>query len=189
MFSTRAQSQLKKWVLAAVCALPPLCGTAQAAGRANWTVEAEVKGRRVEGLPLSWSNSEVFLLARDGYLWQFPPADARNFRKTSTSFRSFSAGELRSSLEAELGQNLEITGTGHYLVAHPRGKGNAWAGRFEDLYRSFVHYFAVRGLTVTAPQFPLVAIVWSRQEDFLRYAAKEGHRAAESGLGPYFSSG
>ena len=185
MFLTVVQPQFKKLTLAVAFTLSALGSDIQAAGRANWTIQAEIKGQRVEGMPLSWSNSEVSLLARDGYLWQFPPAEARNFRKTSTSFRSFSAGELRSSLEAELGKNLEITGTGHYLVAHPRGKGAAWAGRFEELYRSFVHYFAVRGLTIKAPQFPLVAIVWSRQEDFLRYAAKEGHRPSTSMLGYY----
>lgn len=159
--------------------------TAASAGAPQWMMEAEIRGRRVEGTPLSWSDKQVFLLARDGYLWDFPPSEARNFRKTAGSFHSYSAGQLRAALDAELGSHLETTGTGHYLVAHPRGQGGQWAERFEELYRSFVYYFSVRGLKIKEPQFPLVAIVWPRQEDFIRHAASQGFRLNPGVLGFY----
>ena len=151
----------------------------------QWMMEAEIRGRKIEGAPLSWSDDEVHLLARDGYLWQFRPDEARNFRKTAGNFRSYSAGQLRAALEGELGGKLETTGTGHYLVAHPPGQGGVWAERFENLYRSFAHDFAVRGLSIKEPQFPLVAIVWGRHEDFVRHSMLEGFRPSSGVLGYY----
>jgi hypothetical protein len=159
-----------------------LIGAAFAADR--YTVLVDVGGREVEGTPLAWSSQRVFLLARDGRLWDFAPRKADNFRKISSHFSSFSAAEIRAGLERELAGKLEITGTGHYLVAHPRGKA-AWAQRFEDLYRSCVHYFSLRDLRVHEPEFPLVAIVWGRREDYLRYASDQGSPVRSDILGFY----
>jgi hypothetical protein len=83
-----------------------------------------------------------------------------------------------------LGNKLVVTGTGHYLVAHPKGR-EAWAKRFEDLYRSCVHYFGLRGMRVREPDFPLVAIVWDKREDFLRYSAAQGSQVRSDVLGFY----
>ena len=105
--------------------------TGQAADRPRWTMLVEIEGRAVEGLPLAWSQDHVFLLARDGKLWDFVPHKASPFRKQSASFSSYSAAEVRAELEREFRGKLEITGTGHYLVAHPPGQGANWSSRFE----------------------------------------------------------
>lgn len=151
----------------------------------NMTLEADVNGKKLSGRPLSWSDDRVYLLERDGRLAEFRPEEAKNFKKASGNFHGYSAGEMRLALERELGDKLEVTGTGHYLVAHPRGQGEQWAERFEDLYRSFVHYFSVRGFQVQEPQFPLVAIVWNKQADFVRYAQSEGAAVGPGVLGYY----
>lgn len=164
------------WAIAAVAAL--------GADRPRWTMLVDIGDRQVEGTPLTWSKQQVILLARDGRLWDFAPSQTRNYRKTSSSFTSYSASEIRANLERELGGKLVVTGTGHYLVAHPRGK-EAWAARFEDLYRSCVHYFGLREMRVREPDFPLVAIVWGRREDFLRYAGSEGTGVGSGVLGYY----
>ena len=111
------------------------CGAA-AADRQRFTMLVDIAGQEIEGMPLAWSQQRVFLLGRDGRLWEFAPAQATRFRKTSASFSSYSAAEMQAAMEREFAGRLEITGTGHYLVAHPPGKGNFWASRFEDLYRS-----------------------------------------------------
>jgi hypothetical protein len=160
--------------------------TAAALGdhRGRWTMLVDVGGSQVEGAPLAWSKSQVLLLGRDGQLLDFAPGQARNFRKISSSFTSFSAAEIRAALERELAGKLQVTGTGHYLVAHPRGK-EAWAERFEDLYRSCIHYFGLREMRLREPDFPLVAIVWERREDFSRYASTDGNRPGAGVLGYY----
>jgi hypothetical protein len=164
--------------------LASFVATAGASDRPRWTMRVDVAGQEIEGMPLAWSRQHVFLLARDGKLWDFAPHKAERFRKTSSYFSSYSAAEIRAGLERELAGKLEVTGTGHYLVAHPRGK-EAWAQRFEDLYRSCVHYFTLRGLHVREPEFPLVAIVWGRREDFLHYVAAQGTQVRSDILGFY----
>jgi hypothetical protein len=104
--------------------------------------------------------------------------------KTGLSFHSYSFPELRSSLERELAGRLELTATSHYLVAHPHGSSK-WPERFEELYRSFVHYFTVRGLQLKSPEFPLVALVWPSQGDFMHYAQSKGQGVGPGVLGFY----
>jgi hypothetical protein len=161
--------------------------SATANDRQRWTMLVDIGGREVEGMPLAWSNKQVMLLARDGRLWDFVPNKANRFRKTSSHFSSYSAAEIRAQLERELSGKLQVTGTGHYLVAHPKGK-EAWAQRFEELYRSIVNYFSFRGLRVHEPEFPLVAVVWGRRDDFLHYAASEGSQVGPGVLGFYSPS-
>lgn len=143
----------------------------------QWMVKLSVDGRKVEGMPLAWNPSQVHLLGRDGRLWSFPPDEASQFRKTAGRFRSYSTSELRAELLRDLGSGFEVTGSGHYMVAHPRGQRDLWGSRFEDLYRSFVHYFSVRGFDLEEPLCPLIGIVCGNREDFVRYSAGQGMSA------------
>jgi hypothetical protein len=157
----------------------------RAAAPVEGMVELTLKGQRIEGRPLAWDDGTVRLLGRDGRLWQFDPRDATNFRKTSSRFRSYSPAELRASLLGELGQGFEVSGTGHYLIAHPRGQRDQWAQRFEDLYRDFVQYFSVRGFQPTPPPFPLLGVVCRDRQEFRRAMAAEGIAVPEGVLGFY----
>ena len=158
---------------------------ARAGDPARWMLELTLDGRKIEGTPLAWNSREVHLLGRDGRLWTFAPEKAEDFRKTSSRFRAYSVSELRAELLRELGRGFEVSGTGHYLVAHPRGERDLWAGRFEELYRSLVHYFSVRGFRLSQPPFPLIGIVCRNQADFARYAARQGTPVGSGVLGYY----
>ncbi|HZZ27753.1 MAG TPA: DUF1570 domain-containing protein [Pirellulales bacterium] len=147
------------------------------------TMDALVHGEPVEGMPLAWSPAKVFLLERDGALAEFAPGDAQNFHKTSDSFLPYTQNLLRGMLEREFPQ-FEVSSTAHFLVVHPKGQ-TQWADRFEELYRSCVMYFTVRGFTLSTPQFPLVAIVFPTQDDFRHYAAKDTVPAGAGLLGYY----
>lgn len=148
------------------------------------TLELSLHGSRIEGTPLAWSQQNVLLLSRDGRLWDFAPQEAKEFRRVSNTFSSYPASVMQAQLMAELGKGFEVTGTGHYLVAHPVGE-NAWAQRFEDLYRNFVLYFSVRGFELEEPRFPLVAIVLKSHQDFVRYAARDGRQLPAGVIGYY----
>ncbi len=159
------------------------CWTARASVAAPLgpMVRLTLRGQELEGAPLAWNAREVHLLGRDGRLWQFQPSRAAEFRQTSSQFSGYSTSELRAILLRSLGRDYEVSGTSHYLVAHPRGGRDKWAQRFEDLYRSFVHYFSVRGLTPVQPPFPLLGIVCKDRRDFQRYAA-DGQGAVPAGV-------
>ena len=129
----------------------------------------------VEGEPIAWNSSVVHLLGRDGRLWKFHPDEATDFKQTASRFRAYSPSEFRASLLRELGKDYEVSGAGHYMVAHPRGERDRWAERFDDLYRSFIHFFSVRGFDLQRPKFPLVAIVCKDRKDFDRSAAADAN--------------
>jgi len=150
---------------------------------AEGMVEVTLPGLSVEGEPLGWNSRVVHLLGRDGRLWQFDPDEVIGFKKTASRFRAYSPSEFRAALLRELGDDYEVSGTSHYLVAHPRGGRDRWAERFEDLYRSFVHFFSVRGFDLHRPMFPLVGIVCKDRGDFNRSANRE------KGTGPICRNG
>jgi hypothetical protein len=174
-----------KTACSALVALSLLVSSAAAAEAPKFTLSLKLNGRQIEGTPLVWDESAVYLMARDGRLWNFKPAEAKEPRRASPTFKGYSAAEMRERLTKELGKEFEVTHTGHYLVACPRGTKNDWAPRFEEMYRQFVHYFTIRGLAPREPEFPLVAIVWPTQEGFQRYAAAEGSPMGSGYLGYY----
>ncbi len=174
---------LRSTAMAAACCL--VAPVAWAAPPLDWMLELTVRGHRTEGAPVTWNPRQVVLLARDGQLWQFAPEEAVDYRKTSDWFRGYTPSQLRSTLLRELESGFEVTGTGHYMVAHPSGARDQWADRFEDLYRRFVRYFSVRGFTLSEPPFLLVAVVCRNRADFARYAAASGAPAGAGVLGYY----
>ncbi|HUT13880.1 MAG TPA: DUF1570 domain-containing protein [Thermoguttaceae bacterium] len=168
-------------VLAAVCFGAAACADPPP----DFMLKLTFDGRQIEGKPLTWDSHLVRLLGRDGRLWEFPPDKATDFSKSADRFRSYSPSEFRAELLRELGKEFEVTGTGHYLVAHPRGQRDKWAQRFEDLYRSFVHYFSVRGFRPVSPPFPLIGVVCKDRSDFHRYTASLGRPVPPGVLGFY----
>ena len=167
-----------------------LCGWAgHCKGRlqaAEITVRLTVDGRPVEGMPISWSRKQMFLLCRNGELLDFRPAEATDFHKVSDRFYSYTQAEMRGVLYREFGKRYEVSGTGHYLVVHPAGQRDRWAKRFEELYRSFTHYFSSRGIRPSEPTFPLVAVVFNKRQDFVRFASQDGVEVSP-GLRGYYS--
>ncbi len=165
-----------------------LADTARPAGSgtpAMGMIQVDLRGRTIEGMPLAWGSGVVHLLGRDGRLWSFDPAEATDYRQTASRFQPYSISELRARLLRELGHDYEVSGTTHYLVAHPRGGRDKWAERFEDLYRQFVRYFSVRGFRLKEPPFPLVGIVCRNRADFERHAAAAGAPAGGGVVGLY----
>ena len=144
-----------------------------------------VDGRVVEGSQLYWSNQYGAVLSRDGYWHNVEPKKVEGLRQVSNTFRPLSSTDLRGELQQEFGNGFEVTGDGHYLVVHPKGQRDVWAARFEQLYRSFQQYFTARGWRPTAPQFPLVAVVFPTEREFQQYAAREGNKLGPGTLGYY----
>ena len=158
-----------------------------AAGRKSSVgmIEVTLDGRAIEGRPLVWDEHQVFLLGRDGRLHTFDPEKATEFKKTAQRFIPYSPSKIRAMLLRELGSGFEVTGTSHYMVAHRKGQHDKWAGRFEDLYRSFVRYFSIRGFKLKEPPFPLIAVVYRNQDEFMRQAAQQGTPVGRGVLGYY----
>src|SRR5690606_17098851 len=123
-------------------------------------IEVTLGSQTLLGRPLAWTPARIFLLSRDGRLWGFAPREMKDYRAAKEDFRALTTNELRAQLQREFGGAFDVTSTGNYLVVHPAGEENQWAQRFEQLYRSFIHYFQARGYRPHAPHFPLVAVVF-----------------------------
>jgi hypothetical protein len=170
-------------VLIAVLLSMPL--TAWAAPPLEAMIELSFHGQKIEGAPLSWSENTVHLLGRDGRLWDIEPDSVKDFKQTADHFRPYSTSEIRSMLLGELGKDYEVSGTSHYLVAHPKGQSDKWAERFEELYRSFVSYFSQRGFRCSVPPFPLIGIVCRDHREFQTLSAEKGSTVPNGVLGFY----
>ena len=158
----------------------------QAGGPAPFMMVARVNDQLLEGQPLRWDARHMFLLGRDGALHEFPPASARQARKTQLGFSSYTISEMQKRLREEFGHSFEVRTTQHFVVACPRGLSSDWAGRMETLYRSFVRSMRVRGIAIQRPQVPLVAVVFRTKSDYYNhYAATNGTPLQANTLGHY----
>jgi hypothetical protein len=157
----------------------------EAAVAVEFMFRARVDGQMIEGQPLSWDSRQMFLLGRDGWLHEFDPKSAKEAQKTSPTFVPYSAAEIKTRLQQEFGDQFEVTTTRHYAVVHPRGERDEWAGRFEDLYNRFGHYFRVRGFAIQEPPYPMVAVVFRDQAEYFRRAAASGTPMHPGTLGHY----
>ena len=152
---------------------------------AQQAFKLQLSGRWIEGTPLVATEKQVFLLGRDGQMFEFAPSQAKSYSKLSGSFYAYSQAEMRGQLMKEFGNQYEVSGNGHYLVVYPAGQKDLWAPRFEELYRSFVHYFNTRAFRPAESRFPMVAVVYRRQADFQRAAIADGSQNVQNMLGYY----
>jgi len=160
-------------------------GVASGGGPAAFMMSARVDGQQLEGQPLAWTDSQMLLLGRDGALYDFDPKVAQGAKKSGPAFRGYSTSEMRTRLSEEFGSGFQISTTQHFVVVHPPGQWRAWTERLELLYRSFTHSMQVRGFAVRQPPVPLVAVVFSSQRDYYRYAAASGTSLQPGTLGHY----
>ncbi|GAB6166484.1 DUF1570 domain-containing protein [Thermostilla marina] len=144
-----------------------------------------ISGTTIEGSPLAIGTDTVCLLTRDGKLWNLPRAAADSWQQVGDHFRPYAPSEFRAELLRELGNDYEVSGTTHYLIAHPRGEEDRWAARFEELYRNFVRYFGVRGFSPKTPPYPLVGVVCRDRDEFLRVSQQSGQTVSANVLGYY----
>ena len=149
------------------------------------TIHVSLRGKPpAQGKPIHWGNGLVALVQDDGQLVTFRPSEAESFRKVSAGFRGRDQMVLRADLMKEF-KGFDVSGTGQFMVVHPAGQRDRWAGRFEELYRTMQHYFSTRGFQWTSPQFPFVAIVFPTERQYLSYARSHGAKIGGGTLGYY----
>ncbi|MEQ8209208.1 MAG: DUF1570 domain-containing protein [Lacipirellulaceae bacterium] len=159
--------------------------SASAKGPANFMLRATVEGKRIEGQPLAWSDSQMMLLGRDGQLHEFHPKAAKQAKKIGKGFVGYTSAQMVERLRGEFDRTYDVATTQHFVVVHPRGQWAAWANRLESLYRSFNHYMSVRGFRMQKPKTPLAAVVFRNQTDYYHYAAADGTPLQPGTLGHY----
>lgn len=153
----------------------------------TWTLRMDVNGQRREGTAIRWTGGQVQMLYRDGATEVLNRSQARNVKKLSRGFRSYSSATMRDMLMREFGTGWDVSSTDHYLVVHPMGDTASWAPRFEMLYREMMAYFSVRDVDMHEPKFPMVAVIMPNEKMFQKYARSQGINLGPGYLGFYVS--
>lgn len=130
-----------------------------------------LNGERQTLLPVGFDTQNLVALTRNGFLLNLKQHDLQE-PQVIPQFHAFTQQEMRAELLHEYGRHFEVTGTGNYLVVHPKGARDLWANRFEELYRSMVHFFRTRGFPMGKPKYPLVGIVFYSQKQYVEYSRR-----------------
>jgi hypothetical protein len=129
----------------------------------------------------------VLLRAADGVLWVAQPDELVERRADDRPFQLFARQELARSLLNELPAGFRIHDTAHFLICYNTSTAYAeWCGAlYERLYRAFTNFWTRKGLELTDPPAPLVALVFDRRSVYAEYARPELGEAADSIVGYY----
>src|SRR5262245_60481097 len=80
---------------------------------APFMMQATLAGRQVEGQPLAWDQKHMLLLGRDGSLYDFDPAEAKDAKKTAAQYLGYTTSELKALLRDEFDRRYAISTTTH----------------------------------------------------------------------------
>jgi hypothetical protein len=129
----------------------------------------------------------LLLLAPDGVLWTVEPHELVRRQSDQTPFQPLSRQELGRLLQQELSEGFQLHDTAHYLICYNTSKAYArWCGAlYERLYGAFLNYWNQRGIPLSDPPAPLVALVFNDKHSYVAYARGELGDAAESIVGYY----
>jgi len=117
----------------------------------------------------------MMLQTADGAIVTIPAEQLLEREKLPEEFRPLTAQEIGPRLLREFGERFEITETKHYVICSDAGEIYArWCGGLlERLHGGFENYWSRRDLDLQEAEFPLVAIVFARQQDFAAYAVAD----------------
>ena len=116
----------------------------------------------------------LLLLSRGGQLLPVEAPQLITREPTGKPFQPHTPAEMTRQLQAEFGPGFEIITTKRYLICSNAGRPySEWCGAlFERLYFAFDNYWRQRGIALSVPEFPLVAIIFRDQRQFLTYGVE-----------------
>jgi hypothetical protein len=129
----------------------------------------------------------LLLIGQDGRLWPVEKPQLVSREAAQEPFRAYSSTVLGKQLQTELGVGFDLVVTKHYVVCTRAHRAYAqWCGSlFERLYLSFHNHWKQRGMKLSEPEFPLVAVVFPNQNEFAAFATKDAGADAATAKGYY----
>ncbi len=129
----------------------------------------------------------LLLLERDGTLWAIQPEEIQSRRSDDAPFATLTRGEATERAMATLPEGFSAFETAHYVILHDTSKPYAeWvASLYERLYRGFYNYWDSRGLKLTEPTLPLLAVIFADPAVYAARSQGELGAAAASIVGYY----
>ena len=145
--------------------------------------ERELSGRVLD----TTVDGGVVLQSADGVIWMIQPENVVRSSSDDAPFTPYTQAELGKQLLAELPKGFETYTTRNFLICHNTSKAYAqWCGAlFEQLYSAFTNYWKRKGIDLTKPEFPLVAVVFADKVSYANFARPELGDAGEAIIGYY----
>lgn len=169
--------------LVTLCLLP--CGVV----RADKIVYDTTDGRQtVEGKLVARTDSEVLFVGRDGRMHLEKTAHVVELQQTGEKPRPLSRDEMITELRHEFGSGFRVYPTNRYIICYNCDWefAKSCGALFERLNHAFNNYFDKAGFQIQPNEYPLVAIVFRDERDFLTYAGRElGDDMARNVIGYY----
>lgn len=170
-------------LLLPLLALPMLCRVAGAEGKS--LIEVSTATDSYSGRLVAMDGGNCWLFERDGRLNTLDVNALKKFKRVSNKFEPFSSIDLKNRLRDEFGSGYEIVQSGRYMVVAAKGRGKEFANVLDDVYGIVQREFRVRGFKISAPEFPMVAVVFPQKSAYLEYAENEGAKGVSVALGYY----
>lgn len=149
-------------------------------------LRVDFKDQVLFGMPVHWGRNEAALLESNGLFHIFKTREVTNHSILEVPFHPQSLVEARANLKRELGSDFDILISGPYVIAAPKGEADRWKRRFNTLLAGYTRYCEVRGWPARRADFPLVVIVFSDRQQFLRYAMTQTKQLPNMAVGSYF---
>jgi len=129
----------------------------------------------------------VALLDRGGVIWIAEAKDLMKQTHDDAAFAPFDAKSLAARVLTELPHGFASLSTTHYVICYNTSREYAqWCGSlFETLYKAFENFWKRQGFKLSAPEFPLVAVVFADRQSYSAYSAADLGTAAASIIGYY----
>ncbi len=132
-------------------------------------------------------NGGLLVQDREGVLFAVQPGQLVSRTRDDTPFSFWAAEELQTRLLEQLPAGFRVHTTVHYLICYNTSPVYAkWCGSlYERLFQAFYNYWERRGLKLTEPEHPLVALIFADRASYEGYACAELGEAATSVVGFY----
>jgi hypothetical protein len=146
-----------------------------------WALDRIVVARETGELTLAGrvfgeaDDRRLLLLTPDGALWPILANEREALTRDDEPFVPLGPADQARTMLQRLPPGFDVHRTKHYVVCYNGNKAYAaWCGGlFERLYAGFYNYFTQRGLKLTEPEFPLVAIVFADEASYQAHAKQE----------------
>ena len=129
------------------------------------------------------------ILDADGELTVIAPNALKRVEELASPLIATPPKELAAKVLTLMPQGSRFIATEHFVVCYNTSDVYArWNSElYERLYKGFYRFWKEKGIELTPPRFPLVALVFESKADYIEYASKE-FAGAQNTIGYYHQS-
>jgi len=129
------------------------------------------------------------VLDADGHLTVIAHSELKRLEELNGALAPTPAKDLAAKVLKLMPAGSKHLTTDHFVVCYNTSDTYArWnSDLYERLYKGFYRFWKEKGVELTNPRFPLVAVVFETKENYIEYASKE-FQGAEHTIGYYHQS-